>query len=374
MDHVQSLEPPASAPDLQLADSSPLVHAPEFGKRYGVELYIKDEGALGGNHARKVPGLLEHAAARGAKTVLSFGGVGSNWIVTLAQHARRHGLGCEAILVDQPNTPWVRRNLLLMRHYGARIHHVPTYNNEDPRAKTILNRLAGEANLWTSIDWHARVYFRAGLATYRLVRRVTQRDGTYPYIIPPGGSTARGALGFARVGFELAEQIQAGKLATPSAVFIATSSCGSMAGLLAGLAHAGVRVPVYGVKVAESYVTNSINIRRLARKASKALGAHNAEPGPFSLLGNYLGARYGAVTEDAVRGVTLARELAELELDTTYTGKAFAALVDWVTTAKRPAASAPVLFVNTLGRTSPPTGDDNFPVDMAQSLRPYFGV
>ena len=59
--------------------------------------------------------------------------------------------------------------------------------------------------------------------------------GRRPYLVPRGGATPLGALGYVRASIELAAQLAAlGE--QPSALWLATGSCGTQAGLLAGAA------------------------------------------------------------------------------------------------------------------------------------------
>src|SRR5262249_17983196 len=64
--------------------------------------------------------------------------------------------------------------------------------------------------------------------------------GEPPGLIPTGGTAVLGALGYLNAGLELAEQVRAGLLPEPAAVFAALGSGGTVAGLLAGLRLGGL--------------------------------------------------------------------------------------------------------------------------------------
>src|SRR5205085_439282 len=68
-------------------------------------------------------------------------------------------------------------------------------------------------------------------ATERRMRRAGQR----PYIMPPGGATPRGALGYVSAALELATQVSQGQLPIPRTVTIGVGSTCTSAGLLVGL-------------------------------------------------------------------------------------------------------------------------------------------
>ena len=82
-----------------------------------------------------------------------------------------------------------------------------------------------------------------------LADRVEASAGRRPHIIPVGGSNAIGALGFVRAGLELAHQVE--DLETSiDAIVVASGSGGTQAGLVVGLALAGLPTRVIGVSVA----------------------------------------------------------------------------------------------------------------------------
>ena len=73
-------------------------------------------------------------------------------------------------------------------------------------------------------------------------------QGRRPYLVPRGGATPLGALGYVRASVELAAQLAAlGE--RPSGLWLATGSCGTQAGLVAGAALTGAGYRVRGVTV-----------------------------------------------------------------------------------------------------------------------------
>ena len=107
---------------------TPIKHLKAAGKEIGIDsLYLKDDGSsgrkYGGNKIRKLEFLLGDALRRGAKNVLTFGFAGSNHALATAVYAQKLGLKSISILLAQPNSHYVRRNLLLSHACGAEIHH-----------------------------------------------------------------------------------------------------------------------------------------------------------------------------------------------------------------------------------------------------------
>src|SRR3990172_5658307 len=85
---------------------------------HGVRLY-------GGNKPRKLEFLLADAIKKNAKTILTYGRVGSNHALATAVYAHELGLKSVLMLKDQPNSYVVRRNLLLDNVYHAQLKLFP---------------------------------------------------------------------------------------------------------------------------------------------------------------------------------------------------------------------------------------------------------
>jgi D-cysteine desulfhydrase len=88
-----------------------------------------------------------------------------------------------------------------------------------------------------------------------------------------------GTLGYVNAGLELAEQIAAGECPHPAAIFVAAGTTGTQAGLMLGLALAGLAIPVYGVRVVAGYLAREAGIARLYRRAWQRLQAAGLERG-----------------------------------------------------------------------------------------------
>ena len=73
----------------------------------GAEVWLKDEGPFGdggwgGNKVRKLEWLLAEAQRKGRGTILTVGGLGTNWGLATALYGREHGIKTALALVDQP--------------------------------------------------------------------------------------------------------------------------------------------------------------------------------------------------------------------------------------------------------------------------------
>ena len=279
------------------------------------KIYIKrddkDHIVYGGNKLRKFEFIFGNALKKKKKGILTIGGIGTNHGLACAIVARELKLKCDLFLFPQPLTWHVQRSLLLYDYFGAKLH----YNKK---------------------------------FTF-LALRVFLFQFTHPkyYSMLPGGSplfglgTSLGTLGFINAIFELHKQIEEGNLIMPDAIFLATASAGTTAGLIAGIKLLNLPIKVYAVRVSMDWISNPSTVIRNANKAIKYLRKHDktipnvqVEEKDFEFITGYLGSEYGAKT---VRGQGAIDVLTELEgkdrdfrLDTTYTGKAMAAMIDFL--------------------------------------------
>ena len=289
----------------------------------GPQILVKRDDAtglgFGGNKTRKLEFLIGAALAEGADTLLTAGGVQSNHCRQTAAAAARHGLACALVLQRRVawNHPDYERggNVLLDRLAGAELHLVE--RAVDLGAE--LERVASE--------------LRAG--------------GRRPFVIPIGGSTPVGALGYVAAGLELLAQAEASGRPI-DAIFHASGSGGTQAGLLVALQASGAAVPVIGISVSEPRAELEATVAELAARTAALLGTA-APPRPaVEVQDGYIGADYGLPTAGMREAVRLCAGLEGLFLDPVYTGKAMAGLIDLVR-QRRFTADQTVVFIHTGG-------------------------
>jgi 1-aminocyclopropane-1-carboxylate deaminase/D-cysteine desulfhydrase-like pyridoxal-dependent ACC family enzyme len=278
------------------------------------ELWVKRDDqthdVCGGNKVRKLEWLLADARARGARRLITIGAAGSHHVLTTTYFGRREGLDVEAVLVPQPRTEHVVEVL---------------------RASIGLGLRAVPARSWTR-----------GALTFAL-RMMTAR--TQSRIIPLGGSSVNGSMGYVVAARELAAQVRAGALPEPDLCIVALGSGGTAAGLAAGFAAERMKTRVVGVCVSKPAWALRLHATMLARAC-----ARRAADRPLRLRlttdSRFLGAGYGHPTRESDEATRLARETAGLELDPTYTAKAFAASLWYLA---RGEAQRTILYWHTLG-------------------------
>jgi D-cysteine desulfhydrase len=271
----------------------------------------------GGNKVRK----LEFLLSEGPGPVITAGALGSHHVLACAVHARRVGRGCVGLLVGRPPTAHAAAvQELLERHLRSAVRLDRPW--ELPRAIGRALEEAGGPRAAREALW-----------------------------IPPGASNAAGTLGYVACGLELAEQVAAGECPRPSRVYTALGTGGTAAGLALGLALAGLGIEVVAVRVAAPLSGNRAFLEVLARRTFSLLIRRGlAAPWPGLRLRvehGFAGPGYGHPTPAAERAVALART-AGLALETTYTGKALAALIE-DSRAPRSRGAGPALFLQTCG-------------------------
>ena len=293
----------------------------------------------GGNKVRKLEYLLRRAGDRKARRIATFGAVGSNHALATAIHATRLGFDCTCFLSHQKATPNIARTLNMHRELGTEI-----------------------------VRWGGSVDSRT------LYRKYLQHRKTW--VIPLGGTCWLGAVGFVNAGLELAEQIRSAEIPCPARIYIACGTTGSSAGLSLGLAAAGLPVTVHAVKVADNPFASERKLRKLMAKTNFILNrldpSFDASEDTWCLRWRdaFLAGGYAKVDEATTESVKVADAALGLKLETTYTGKAFAAMLHDLQSPDY--SGEPYLFWNTYNSrtlpvtSAPPDAWDDIPEEFAR--------
>lgn len=271
----------------------------------GPEIYVKRDDctglATGGNKVRKLEFLLGDALANNCDTIMTIGGLQSNHARQTAAAAAKLGLKCELFLVDIPGTPregyGTNGNILLDRLLGAKV-----------------NILHADTSPLSAMEMRASAIEQAG---------------GKPYIIPMGGSNGIGSLGYVDCAFELVKQWREKELDFDYIV-MATGSCGTQAGMLAGLAMQDVSIPVIGVSVLANEAEQKARLRPVADETCDLLDLPHFPDDQVICNGNYFYPSYGVPNESTLEAVSLLARTEALLLDPVYTGKGMAGLIDLV--------------------------------------------
>lgn len=263
----------------------------------GPSLFVKRDDqtglAFGGNKTRKLEFLIGEAREQGAKTLISGGALQSNHCRQTAAAAARFGFDC--VLVLNGDAPaQASANLLLDNLLGAEIIIIPDRKDRD----------------------------RVLTETHEKCRS----EGRQPYLVPYGGSSPTGVLGYAFAIEELA-----GQEAPVDWIVFASSSGGTHAGLLLGQRLFGETGKLLGISIDESEQWLKSQVSGLASAASEKLGQPiHFSPADVSVTADYCQPGYGVLTEAEGEAIRLFASWEGLLLDPVYTGRAGAGLIDLI--------------------------------------------
>ena len=279
-------------------------HDEQTGQRYG------------GNKVRKLEYLFGRLLHRECRQVATFGAVGSNHALATALYARSLGLQPVCLLSHQTRTPLAKRALQA---------HLQNHSRIIAYGGSYADRLGLlRAALWN------------------------QRAG----VIPMGGSSWLGSVGFVAAGLELADQVAAGTMPVPDRIYLASGTMGTAAGLALGIALAGLDTTLHAVQVSHTSIANERVLRRLIEKSAAMLHRLDRSfPADLAmrvrcvLRGGYFEPGYARSNAKTDAALHIAKTDLGLELEPTYTGKALAALIDdWPAIARN---GENVVFWNT---------------------------
>ncbi|HET6352155.1 MAG TPA: pyridoxal-phosphate dependent enzyme [Coriobacteriia bacterium] len=321
----------ARFPDATLPRTARIAALPTPLERFEIDtnadVWVKRDdltsARYGGNKVRKLDLLLGEALGSHRKSVLTFGAYGSNHALATAVHARALGMTPHAVLSPQEPGPFAPATLLAHAGLGTVIHLVDGW---DGRREAVL-----------------------------ALREIAEADGVDPSVIPMGGTNELGALGYVNAALEILEQSDE----APDVVYVAGGTLGTAIGLAAGFALAGEATRVETIRV----TPESVGSENIAAEVGAALAHHLHKMGGglpylaladlnYELRHDWFEPGYGVVTPETTRAVAVAKE-AGIKLETTYTGKALAALMADAKAGKL--AGKRVVFIDTYNSAPMPT-------------------
>ncbi len=258
--------------------------------------------AFGGNKTRKLEFLVAEARDQGADMLISAGAMQSNHCRQTAAAAAKFGFKCILVLTGQ-KPEQASANFLLDRLFDARIVMVEDRKDRD----RILQETFDKA----------------------------KADGNKPYLVPYGGSSPTGALGYAFAMEELMRQLPCEdsqpSQGCPDWIVFGTSSGGTHAGLVLGQRVFGFKGKVLGISIDEDENWLKTHVSSLASDASERIGKRiEFTPADVLATADYCRAGYGVLTDAEREAVKLFAKYEGLLLDPVYTGRAAAGLIDLI--------------------------------------------
>jgi 1-aminocyclopropane-1-carboxylate deaminase/D-cysteine desulfhydrase-like pyridoxal-dependent ACC family enzyme len=307
-DYLRSRFPQLSArlPHANLASlPTPVkVHELDFASRQRT-LAVKYDNltgsVYGGNKIRKLEYIFERAKSRHCLRVATFGAAGSNHALATALYARSTGFECTCFLSHQAKSPLVAATL-----------------NKHIENGTELVRFGGS--------------YRSRLTTLR-----ENLWGRHTWVIPMGGSSWLGTIGFVAAGLELAAQVAAGDIDAPDRIYVGAGTMGTAVGIALGLALAELDTEVHAVRVSDVSIMNQHALDALLNKTATMMHRYvTSVPTDLALRTNirirnrFFAPGYAKGTAATEEAIAFGRDALDLTLETTYTGKTMSALMaDW---------------------------------------------
>ncbi len=287
--HLASLPTPARKHEVNI----------DAGTRTLVVKYDNLTGDLyGGNKVRKLEYIFPRASEKHNLRIATFGAAGSNHALATALYARKAGFECTCFLSHQANSPLVAATLNMQLRNGTELIR---YGGDYATRLKILRQ-----NLW----------------------------GRHAWIIPMGGSSWLGTVGFVAGGLELAAQVSNHEIPAPDKVYVGAGTMGTAVGIAIGLAIAGLKTEVNAVRVSDTSIMNAKAMQILLQKTvammrrlDDSVPEDIAARTNIRIRNGFFGPGYARATPETMDAIAFAKRELDLKLEPTYTGKAMAALV-----------------------------------------------
>ncbi|ERK09489.1 D-cysteine desulfhydrase [Pantoea sp. AS-PWVM4] len=299
---------------------TPLEPLPRLGEVLGINLTIKRDDYSGfgggGNKVRKLEYLMAEACQAGVNVVITTGGHQSNHARMVAAAARKFGMRPVLVLRGNPPASW-QGNLLLDKLFGSEVQFL------DPDG------------YFTQIEGAMQAHADAASAR-----------GEKPMIIPLGGATPLGALGYVRAVEEISAQLAERAAPVPDFVVAPTGSGGTLAGLHVGTRRYWPETKVIGISVSAKADWFQSRISGMAQDCADLLQwPQQWQPDDIWIEDGYVGEAYGIPSAGGIDAIYQLAQQEGVLLDPVYTGKAMHGLISLVKQGRIP-QGANVTFVH----------------------------
>lgn len=287
----------------------------------GPEIYIKRDDLTGmgktGNKVRKLEFLIAEAQREGAQLLITCGGGQSNHARATALAAAKVGIKSHLVLRDSAGGD-IDGNLFIDRLVGAEVSFITPPEYE--QVNDIMHRLSEEY----------------------------AQKGVKAYVIPEGGSTALGCLGYVVAIDEVCRQMKTLRIEFDH-VISAVGSGGTLAGMLLGKSAYGLKAQIHGVNVCDDAPYFQERVSNIIREAKRKFGFDlKLQKKDINIIDGYVGKGYGLNRQEEIELIKLVAHTEGIILDPVYTAKALFGLRDQIRKG-RFTKSEKVLFWHTGG-------------------------
>ena len=303
---------------------SPILFLKTLSEELGTPIFIKrddlTEIGCGGNKLRKLEYLLAEAKNQKANRIITVGARQSNHARLTAITSKMLGFQVDLVLknsvpIDSDNY-YLNGNLVLDQIVDANIHEI---SNQEASSQFVHNLI----NHYETV-------------------------GEKVYFIPLGGSNFIGGLGYARVVYEIEEQIKQSQVNFKHIV-LASGSGGTHAGLIAGYELLQRKVNIQSYNVQPEIEPLLAETKKITQEILSTFGLSNKSLEiEYQLCNDYVGEGYGIPNKLTLQTIKHLAKCEGLFLDPVYTGKAFTGMVEDIKKGRYPKGE-PVLFIHTGG-------------------------
>ncbi len=287
---------------------TPLERLQHVSAEFDTNVWIKRDDctglAFGGNKSRQLEFYIGQAVEQGADRLLTTGAVQSNHVRMTVAAARKLGFDIEVQLEhrverDQPEYHH-SGNPFLVRLMGAKIHYYPVGEDEEGADRALEDRAAELA-----------------------------REGRKAFVIPLSNAhTPYGALGYVDCAEESMAQLQAQGI-DPAGFIVPSGSASTHAGFLFGIRASGCATPIHGICVRRSA---ELQRQRVATKLGAVVETVGVDlqivDDDVDCNDSMLAPGYGLLNDATVNAIHYMARREGILLDPTYSGKAFAGLLE----------------------------------------------
>jgi len=303
---------------------TPLDHAQRLASALGgPDIWIKRDDmtglAFGGNKTRQLEYVFADMLAKGADILVAGAYTQSNWCRQMTAASRKLGLDIALVLIHGEKGPAVQGNLLLdhLMDADVTVIDLPTMEEIQPHLDAKADEL--------------------------------RRQGRKPYVVKPLGvdSLAIGALGYVGAAIELDQQLEAFDLA-PDHLYVCGANM-TPAGMALGFKALGREIKLVNITPIKWSLPRAADIARIANATAELLGLDvHLDADEIESHDDYIGERYGVVTEAGNEALKLMARTEGIILDPVYSSKALAGLIDHIRN-NRLGPDDTVLFIHTGG-------------------------
>lgn len=213
---------------------TPIQMLDRLSQKLNIQLYIKRDDlnglAFGGNKLRKLDYFICEALQQGATRIITYGSNQSNHGRLTAAAAAKYGIKC-AILMDELPPDKATGSLLIDRVLGADIYFLDDSSFREEAEDVYLEKLR-------------KLYAQAT----DKIKEKYEAAGENVYIIPEGGSSPLGALGYFHAAEEILRQSQKLKIDFDYVVTLLGSTA-TFGGLILGSKYFGAPWQCVGVNM-----------------------------------------------------------------------------------------------------------------------------